>query len=97
MGILKYYNEIIQKFKIFSWSIQEQKYLFKVLSEIYRSDGSFSNNEKKDFEDLMAGTGLKADDLDVEFQDALHYLQQDDKKMEITRFWIAHALFADKD
>lgn len=97
MGILRYYNEILKKFKIFSWSLQDQKHLFRVLLEIYKSDGTFSNNERSDFENLLSGTGLKEDDLDVDFQVALSELQKDDKKMEITRFWIAHALFADHD
>ena len=97
MGILRYYNEILKKFKIFSWSLEDQKYLFKVLLEVYKSDGSFSNNEQKDFENLLAGTGLKEDDLNVDFQEALFKLKQDDKKMEIAHFWIAHALFADSD
>lgn len=97
MKILDYFNEISDKFEIRQWPMRERVSLFRVLLEVYHSDGEFSENEREEFRSSMLGTGVSEDDISVDFSEAIAELKKDAKKMELVRFWVAAAIFDDDD
>ena len=97
MKILDYFNDIIDKFEIRQWPMPERVSLFRVLLEVYHSDGEFSENEREAFRSSMLGTGVSEDDVSVDFSEAIAELKKDAKKMELVRFWVAASIFDDDD
>ena len=98
MNILNYFNEWIDKFKILKWPKSDRENLFRILLEIYNSDGTFSEDEKSDFKRRSFGVGINEEETkQVDFEKAISVLKLDNSKMELIHFWIATSLFADDD
>lgn len=98
MSIISYFNELVDKFKIRSWSEADKSNLFRVLLEVYHSDGVYSEDEQKDFTTRISGLGLDLDKIEaINFEHAINSLKSDTARMEIIYFWIASAVFSDED
>ena len=98
MNILNYFDEMIDKLKILTWSKSDKENLFRIIIEIYNSDGTYTDDEKKDFRRRTLGIGInEAELMLVDFENAINELKTDVHKMEIAYFWIASSLFSDED
>ena len=98
MNILEYFDDLVEKFKVITWGQEDRKKLFRVLQEIYEVDEVYSESERKEFANIIAGIDLDENEIKhMDFQKSLHALHSDESKREILYFWIATALYSDDD
>ena len=95
---MNYVKQIIEKIKIRKWPTHERNALFRIIYEIYNSDGDFNSKEKQDFNKRSFGLGIEIDEIkNLNFNKAIETLKRSSQKMKIVHFWIATSIFADDD
>lgn len=98
MNIVNFLKEQLDKFKFLKWTKSEKENLFRILLEIYNSDGIFTEDEKKDFKKRSFGLGIDEEKIKlINFEKAITELKNDITKMEVVYYWIASSLFSDED
>ncbi len=98
MNILHYFDNLSEKFQIAQWKEADRNNLFRVILEVYHADEVYTESEKKDFNNLISGLGIEVEEIEkLEFQKALFRLKNDESKTKLLYYWIATALYSDKD
>ena len=98
MNIINYLDEWIDKFKILKWPKSDRENLFRILLEIYNSDGTYTEDERADFKRRSLGIGINEVEIkQIDFEKSINALKLDIPKMELVHFWIATSIFSDDD
>jgi len=98
MNILNYFGNLSEKFQIARWKESERNNLFRVILEIYHADEVYTDAEKTEFNNLVAGLDINLDEIkELDFQKALFRLKGDESKTKLLYYWIATVLYSDKD